>query len=373
MDFLPSRSRASRRGFTTNRAGGWRAVGVSIAGWLAVTILAHGQQVQGQVQVGTSQAPQEDPYSAYLPTDRTLSRGMSRAEDRLADREYNEALAFLQRVLDQEEDTFLDDGANADSRRGLKATARQLIAKLPTAGREMYELLHATTARRQLEAALASGDRDALAAVVRRYLFTPAGNEAALVLAQMEFDRGHPLAAAYIYQQLAEDSRAAAEFEPQLSVLAAVSWSAAGQPDRAARALKSVASRSPNATIELAGRKVRLPATSDSDDDLAAWLTKSVGLPLDQPAGRSDWLTLRGDPQRNAESTGGAPHLSARWQARVINDPRYESYLTNRGEQFLQNGVVTIPAARPIAAGEVVLMRTPQNLVAVDWKSGKRL
>ena len=31
------------------------------------------------------------------------------------------------------------------------------------------------------------------------------------------------------------------------------------------------------------------------------------------------------------------------------------------------------PAARPVAVGDVVVMRTPRNLVAVDWRTGKRI
>ncbi len=188
----------------------WRGVcrfvaALAVGGfWVAVA------PAQIQVQVGNGPTPaNEDPYGVYLPTDRTLSRGVARAKERLDDGEFNEARAFLQQLLDRQEDVFVDDTSDPNRLQGLKAGARKMIAGLPAAGREMYELLHTAAARRELDAALSNGDRTARAQLVRRYLLTEPGCEAAFVLAQMELDRGHPLAAAHLYEQLLNDPVAA--------------------------------------------------------------------------------------------------------------------------------------------------------------------
>ena len=367
MFFRPPRCRACQWVWT---AALWAAAcGFGLLGRVEIAV---GQQIQFQVNPAPNR-PDEDPYGVYLPTDRTLSRGMSRARERLEDGEFNEALAFLQQLLDRDEDVFVDDAAEPNGLGGLKASARKLIANLPDAGRQMYDLLHATTARRQLDAALASGDRAELAQLVRRYFLTPPGYEAALVLAQMELDHGHPLAAAHLYEQLLADPATAAPFEPQLSLLAAVSWQAAGRSQAAAAALRALAEKFAGAEVELAGRKRQLPKVGESDEELVAWLDEAVGRAQTVDAANSDWLTQRGDPSRNAQHRGGAPHLSARWQSRVVNDPRFETFLTTRREQTRQQGIVAIAAARPVAAGNVVLMRTPQNVVALDWQTGKRI
>jgi outer membrane protein assembly factor BamB len=383
MDFRPPRLRAirrvSRRICRGAKSRTETIVLLSLAAvfFLAVTLLGitaipAAAQIVVQGAADPNAPTEDDPYGVYLPTDRTLSRGMARARERLAEDEYNEALAFLQQILDRDEDTFLDDSLDAETRRGLKASARSLIAGLPSAGREMYQLLHSAEARRELEAAIESGNRDELAKVVRRYFLTPPGYEAAIVLAQLEFDRGHPLTAAHLYDELLADPKAAALFEPQLSMLAAVSWSAAGKPQQAAAKLQALAENYPRAEVEIAGRKVPLPR-SNSAEDLLAWLHEAVGLPKSASATDDDWLTQRGDPSRNANHPGGAPHLSARWQSRVVNDPRFENFLSSRQELQEQQGLATIAAARPIAAGNVVLMRTPQNVVALDWQTGKRI
>lgn len=373
MDFRSYRCPASGP-----RAIAWplAALSIGLAGGLWLPLLvgdAASQQIQIQVRGANSPTTTDDPYGVYLPADRTLSRGIAQARQRLDDQEYNEALAFLQQILDRDEDAFLDPTSDADSQRGLKAAARDLIANLPAAGRQMYELLHTAAARRALDAALASGNRDELAQLVRRYFLTPPGYEAALVLAQMELDRGHALSAASLYEQLRSNAGAAKQFEPQLSLLAAVSWVAAGQPHQAAAALRSLTDDYPNAEVVLVGRKLHLPAAGAADGELLAWLSESVGQSQPVAAANSDWLTERGDPSRNSEHRGGAPHLSARWQSRVVNDPRFESFLTSRRQQAEEQGIVAISAARPIAAGNVVVMRTPQNVVAVDFQTGKRI
>jgi outer membrane protein assembly factor BamB len=309
-------------------------------------------------------------FGVYLPTDRALSRTMARAKERLVQREYHQALAFLQDILQRAEDSFLDQSGSNGPQLGLKATARRLIGELPEDGRDTYELLQGATARRQLESALKESDQEGVAAVVRQYFHTTAGYEAALVLAQMEADQGHHLAAAGLYQELIDTPRAAERFEPQLSVRAALNHLSANRLDLAAATLRALAEKRPSATFNLLNKKVTLPG---ANTDLAAWLAELVGQP--QQAGRVqlNWLTARGDAARNAHAPGGRPHMRPRWLARVVNDPGLESYLLGRSDEFAQRGVVTIPAARPIAVGNLVVMRTPQNVVAVDWTTGKRV
>jgi len=328
----------------------------------------------GQIQApafGRVATGQHDPLAGvYLPTERTLSRAVTRAKERLDQHEYHEALQFLHGILGREEDWFFDGAAAATEQRGVKATTRQLIGQLPPEGHDAYERLHGTAARRQLEAALQSGSRADLSKVVRQFFHTAAGYEATLVLAQAEADQGHYLAAAQLYRELIDSPRASASFEPQLSVMAAVNYLAAGERDAAADTMRSLIERSPSTEVKLAGQTVQLPAV---DADFVAWLIQYVGEPPDASLGDVNWLTARGGPARNVQKGGGRPHLRPRWQARVVNDPTTEAYLAGRNEDFLQRGVVVLPGARPIAVGDVIVMRTPENVVAVDFQTGKRI
>jgi outer membrane protein assembly factor BamB len=336
--------------------------------------LMSADQIFGQLfqpRIRRTQAPGQDAAAGvYLPVDRTLSRAIARARERLAAHEYQEVLTFLQDVLGRDEDFFLERAGDDRQQLGIKATARQLIGELPPDGYQAYELLHGANARRQLEAAVRAGDRDALAKVVRQFFHTSAGYEAALVLAEIEADQGHRLAAAELYRELIETPRAASRFEPQLSVSASLNLLAAGQRNDASETLRVLLKTRPAGQIMLSGKTTSLPAPSA---DPLVWLSNLVGQQQPTLIRDTNWLTLHGDPSRNSQTIGGRPHLRPRWEARVVNEPSIESYVSSRSDVNIQRGVVAVPAARPIAVGDLVIMRTPENVVAVDWQTGKRI
>ena len=82
---------------------------------------------------------------------------------------------------------------------------------------------------------------------------------------------------------------------------------------------------------------------------------------------------FRGDAARNAGTSGGAPLLNLRWRVAVTDDPLLEAALEQYERQWLEHGASTIPALHPLAVGDVLLMRTARNLLAVDYSTGKRL
>ena len=128
----------------------------SLAAWMAASAIA----TLGSLATPTGTVGATDPVSGQslaaaarrrslrrLSTHRShaLPRRLARRE-RLESGEYNEALAFLQQLLDRNEDVFVDDGADPNQLRGLKAAARELIAKLP--GRRTRDVRLAPHCRR---------------------------------------------------------------------------------------------------------------------------------------------------------------------------------------------------------------------------------
>ncbi|MCC7476239.1 MAG: PQQ-binding-like beta-propeller repeat protein [Pirellulales bacterium] len=313
---------------------------------------------------------QEMVSGVYLPSDRALSRAMGRAKERLANREYHEALQFLHEIMSRNEDSFLDREGSEKDQPGLKITARRLIGSLPSEGRQAYEVLFGPMARRQLQTALRQGNYRELAGVVRQYYHTTAGYEATWMLAQMESDLGHYLGAAQLYQDLMNTPQAAGRFEPQLSVAAAVNLLMAGKADEANRTVQAIARTRPDAKVRIRGEEVSLKEAAEKTfSELVTELRASTKV----AASTEEWLMFRGGPSRQVDLSGGRPHLRPRWEARVVNDPSVEAFLVGRASDFQQRGVAAVPSARPIALGNLIVMRTPTNLVAIDWSTGKRL
>lgn len=342
---------------------------------LAAIVASGSTPVIGQIFLnppgGLSSLDDNANYGVYLPTERTLVRGMAQAERRIAAGEYTAAIAFLNDVLARDEDSFVPLTDDSTRHLGLKAAARRLIADLPDDGAKAYRLQQAARAEKRLAQALAAGDYDAVSDVVRQYFHTPAGYEAALVMAQRELDRGHPWSAARIYQQLLDAPRARAEFGQQLSLLAAASYAAAGEHERAADILDDARGDRSTGEFVVAGRSQRL--VGGTWEYLAAL---DPALPSQRPhVGQTevDWIVHRGDPARNASYPGGPPHMRPRWRARVANHPRLESYLENRQRSLTRAGLPLIPVGSPLAVGDVVVYKTPRTVVAVNWQSGMRV
>jgi outer membrane protein assembly factor BamB len=300
--------------------------------------------------------------------ERNLSRGIQRAEESIKRGEIVQALQFLDEVLGRDGDVFVetsDDGGYS----GLKERARQMIRDLPPEGHEAYEAAHGPIAERRLRQAIAAGDAAAIEAVAQRYFYTAAGLEAALLAAGEEDDAGRHLAAALLYEQLLETPAAVRRYDPGLSVRAAASWLAAGETARAEKVLEGLTARGSHA-VEIGGRQQPLDFTAEP----LKWLREVVGEPSDAAAApRRQWITFRGNGARNGETSGGLPHMRVRWRVRLMNHPRLETLFEDLAANNEQSGDAAPVASAPVAAGDFVLVRTPHGLLAVDFRTGKRV
>lgn len=360
------------------RLSGWLpAILMGLVGGWGVDVLPAVGQIKIQLQAGrggrvvavADDETDEARARVHPPTDRLLSRGIRRAEESIGHGEFAEPLKFLDDVLARDEDYFVETDAEGGFE-GLKETARRLIRDLPAEGRRAYESAYEPVAERLLRAAVASGNGAELEAIVQRYFYTPAGYQAALLMATQESDAGRHLGAALLYQQLLDTPAAVKLHDPALSVRAAASWLAADDAPRALQVLDALAKRG-RAKIEIGGREYTLDATADSLD----WLRATVGEPADVAAmPERQWLTYRGNAARNGEAEGGLPHMRVRWKARLLSPyPKLEELFESYNADLVQSNQSAPVASAPLAAGDYVIVRSPLGLLGIDFRTGKRV
>jgi outer membrane protein assembly factor BamB len=302
------------------------------------------------------------------PTDRVLSRGMQRAQASIAAGEFSQAIRFLDEVLARGEDQFVEIGDQGEYA-GMKETARRLLRDLPPAGRQAYEVAFGAAGKRMLATAIDRGDPKLLTDVAQRYFHTPAGYEAALLLAMDEADAGRHFTAALAYDQLLDAPDAVRRFDPALSLRAATSWLAAGDEVRARRILDALLERS-GQSVEIAGRVRKLGPQADPIE----WLRQVVGEPTGvETQQERQWLTYRGNAARNGSVKGGLPHLRVRWEVPLLGPPKLETLFENLAANLIRSELSVPIASNVIAAGDYILTRTPQGLLAVDFETGKRV
>ncbi len=309
-------------------------------------------------------------YSAHLPIDRQLSQDLEQAERLLEEGRYSEGLPLVDRILGASEDSF-DARTARDSTQlaqSLKTAARNLLAKLPPDGYAALELATGVTARRHLDEGLKSANYAAIARVAGRYPYTKAAAQATAIVAQTEQDAGNYSTAARLYEELAASPATDEGARLLLRVKGALCWSEAGQGHALDTALAALKQHSQGDSAPQLRQWV--------GDDFEKW-AESLRDKLSQqqaPADRTgQWPTEGGSPTRNPIVAGGVPHAWSAWQARTVVDVALADRLQDREHTLLQQEESWLLAASPIAVGDLVIVRTPRNVVAYDWATGRRV
>jgi outer membrane protein assembly factor BamB len=315
---------------------------------------------------------EEGADSVFYPPDRATMQRFSAAKERLEQKRFSEAVRLLGSILEKPEDYFFQPDKDVPIYRSLKGEARRLIGELPPEGQQSYELQYGAHARQLLTDAVAAGDVDKLAEVSRQFFHTQAGYEAAYLLGASEMDHGRPLAAALCLRRLQETPRAAAPFEPTLSLRIAVCWFRSGMTEQALEALGALKRDYPDAEFKVGGKTRKLFAV---DSQALPWLADLLGDMGSSQArlGPDQWTMYRGSPTRNATSSGSSPLLNRRWAVPAANDPQLEKLLAEMQQEHVEQGGRLTPGLHPLAVNGYVFMRSISCLEAIDFRTGKRI
>jgi len=315
----------------------------------------------------------------FRPAPRPLKIRLIRAREAIDEARYADAISLLGEILVANErpdddsagqDFFYDTEGDATARRSIKSLAELWIGELPKSARDLFELKYGGAARGLVERAVERRDFRLLNDVTRKYFHTRAGHEACMVLGRRHLDEGRPFASAMFFDRVRK-SPAGGQFEPQASLLCAMSLQLAGMPERAEEVLRSFRDAQANREIAIGSDPVRLFNENESP---LAWLNEHFGDPnqLRQSAA-IQWGMHRGGTDRNASSIGGMPLVAHRWRTHVSFDPEDERILRDIRRQNEVQASPTIPTISPLAVGDTVLMRSARRLLAIDFTSGKRI
>ncbi|MGE0606386.1 MAG: PQQ-binding-like beta-propeller repeat protein, partial [Pirellulales bacterium] len=342
--------------------------------WSTVPALAQ-VKIQAKVRINgvAVQADEEsegDAEATFVQPEREQLIVLSQAEKLLAEERFAEAVRLLGEILNGDQDGALPKQGN-ERVRFLKAEAQRLVGSMSKAGHDAYELQFGKSAEQLLEQAVGQGSVTGLEGVVRQFFHTQAGYDATHLLGLYHMEHGRPLAAALAFDRLVQTPAARDVYEPELSYRLALCWHWSGIDDAARRVLVDLKSRQPDARLQIAGRETRL---FETESEIDSWLVKLAGeRPTLHGQELEQWAMFRGGATRNVASNGGRPLLNYRWRVPVTDDPNLMEFVGQLRENHLDQNVSGIPALHPLAVGELILMRTSQQLLAVDFATGKRI
>ncbi|MCA9068970.1 MAG: hypothetical protein KDA84_08610, partial [Planctomycetaceae bacterium] len=321
-----------------------------------------------------------DIYGGLIIADRSRTRVLREAQKLIVDGQYADALTYLQRLLELDQDFLLRP--NSDNAGGayvsLRSEVHRIIEKLPPEGREIYLRNNSPVADVLLKQAIEKNDADKLSEVARLYYHTPAGYEATYRIGLQHFDHGEPMTAALIFQRLKQNENAAQRWEPMLSLRIALSWLRAGMPNEAASVLQSMKTSNRASRMVLAGQPRPLLGESGKP---AQWLTDLIqNRAASQIARHSEWPIPQGTPARNAVLPVPKPEQSEPWQVDTVfyhpvaEDPALDRELQEAiGRQKRQRAGRSqhmLPSRSPLVVRGSVVSRTLAHLNSHDLESG---
>lgn len=296
--------------------------------------------------------------------------------------QFSEAIRLLGQLMDvknqpngplgvqADEDFFIGHPGESHFASSLRGEAQRLLGSLPPQGLQLYELNYGATAKTLLEKALAERDIKTLSEVCWRYSHTQAGTVATVMLARHYLDTGQPLAASLLLKRLVVRPDVAREYGPELPLLLAISLASGGREKESVETLERLKESHPNASFTVSGKPVEL---YEDDEEPLAWLQQNFQLSTSDQRQLHDWKMHRGTPSRNPRTNGGMMVKRLRWYIPLATTPDDEALIASLLVDLQEEGVAPIPSVAPIVVDDVIILRTPDTLLAVDFKTGKRV
>ena len=257
-----------------------------------------------------------DSIDTRAPVGRNQERSLDLAQRLLQAGQQTESLTVLRELLDSPEDSLrLTDEGQWES---LHAAAEQILADAGPGLQAAYVERFGAMAAGDLERAKQSGDANELARVTRRFLHTPAGREAALLLAERFRDLGEPAEAEW-WKRRAARSTATEQNDKSSPVV----------PDEPRRA----------------------GSVPDSED----------------------WTQPFGGPRHQGRTQAADPILIERWSNPIALRPAVSRQVRRLTEDLIDSGRACIPAAVPLAVDGKLITRTLRGVSVFDADTGRLL
>jgi len=367
------------------------------AACLQTAFAQKGAPVKGVVTlpiiVGT-QAPaagSADAASFDLPKDTEARRRIEAARDYIEAKRWEEVVVALQRVLDDPQDKFAPlprkgpDGKEVIVPTSVRAEANRLLAGLPKDGLEAYKVYKEAGPRadeylKKAKDAPTTEERLALLGlIVRNYLHTDAGGEAADLLATHHMDRGDFRTAARFYALLLTRAGGADALPADVLFRAAYAFDQADDKANEDLIWQSAKGRGI--------REIRFGDDAKSVSDLQDYL---AGLGHAADAFSRQWAYFLGDASHTGKGDGGPAFMRYDWfmetttpttvEDHPVFKTKVEALFKPASERLAPTNQPILPPQFPVTATvtfkdgkkhSLVVFRTHSGIAACDMAGGK--
>lgn len=332
-----------------------------------ITLLIAGCLMPGVVIAQDEQSDLESSF--FLPIPRESRLRLDRIEEAANDERWTDAAQELVALLagESSEDFLIPlDKGNETTSDSVKSTTLQLVPKLPPSVLEAYQLLVGTEPDALLQEALTENDQRKLSEVARRFLFTNAGEKAALILARKSMDARQWEGALLDLRRLDYKPQQSRRYQDETDLMRAICLREVGQVDEA----KTIVTRlKDDKALDRLLPNLKIVGSTPPEKILAQ--LAQVESNNEHPP--YAWKMFQGSETRTAPSRGSEPLQEVQWNARMAQSRQQQNDIRGSMQRFQDSRVPVFPAIHPVIVSNQVIFRTPAGLLATDIKSGKVL
>lgn len=300
-----------------------------------------------------------DPIDSRAPRNTKADQLLQAAQTAVRQKNWKSAVDLFQRLLDQPEDSL--HRTESGKWQSMRQTVNESFSQLPEATLVEYRSQYGGLANQLLMDARRSGQTADLVSVAIRFFHTPAGYEAANILASQHFDRSEFELAARWFSELAASPALIARQDPWL-LQAALALSRAGDT-AGANALLSRLSQGPATVVSLGTGTVKA----------AEWLSKIQGDVVSGVPSLTEWTQIYGTAARVGTAVGGDALLSPNWTLPLTSSHSVSNSLKWLIHDLQDQQRALILAAQPLVIDGKVIYRDLRGLRSVDIELGRTI
>ena len=329
---------------------------------------------RAMAQVGSTASGSQYDLSETVQVDRadsTVSAQLERVKAYLADGQWEEAIATLEKVAEHSEGKLL---AVTEQRYiDVGDYAQMQLARLPPEALKLYRRRLDPTARKWYEEGIARRDRQLLCNVVEQAFASRYGDKALLALGEMDLEAGHYAAARWHWERILPAKPAPgvantwpgypdSDLDPAMVrarlVLVSILEGAVAQ---AREELAEFVRLHPAARGRLGGREVVFA------DALAALLAESAVWP--KPTVTPDWPTFAGSPRRDKIAPRSVDPRGVAWRIPLPNDGLEAAASGTAARKLLD--AARVPSCYPLVLGDRIFLNDSREILAVRATDGR--
>lgn len=323
-----------------------------------------------------------DPTSVFLPPSRDMMRPLIRAIRVYHEGDVDRSAELIGEFLaDSDTEDFL---VFAPQKKTVAQTvvdvANSMLGQFPSSAIESLQVRFGIPAKQRLNRAIAAGDYREIAQVMRRYFYTLAGQEAALLMGHYHLDSDHPLLGARCFQMVMDRNLKIGKYDKELALLTGMSWYFADKQDLAIQVFRKLASESEGA-IKMGDRQVNF----NNNEPLAS-IQKLLGNPAVSRSKTklAQWPMLGGRPSRNARLPDGFPVLQPIWKVSTVDQKQSKEKIYKSREILADSSPARrasannpipslVPSNIPLVVDGTVLAGDGKRILGIDFQTGKRI